>query len=59
MLHEQIELARKAIRQMKRSPAKWMLQEYGELQRARGEYKEAKRRLHAAEKRWNELGEQK
>lgn len=58
MLYEQIDLARKALRQLKYSPAKWLLPEYGELQRAQADYLKAKERLHRAQDAWNRVGEQ-
>lgn len=57
MLYEQIELARKAILQLKRSPAKYILPEYAELQRAQHEFDLAKKRLQRAQEVWNRLGE--
>ena len=57
MLYDQIELARKAIRELKRTPAKYLLPEYGELQRAEAEYIKAKERLHRAQAVWKQLGE--
>lgn len=57
MLYEQIAKAKLSLLDIKRSPVKWLLPEYQELQRARGEYMAAKARLHEAEKRWNALGQ--
>lgn len=56
-MHQQIEQAQKAIRDLKRSPAKWLLPEYGELQRAEAEFIKAKERLHRAQEAWNRVGE--